>query len=74
MQIYFYILGNLDGFHLGTWMDFTWELGWISLGNLDGFCLGTWLIFYSSSIYIYKKKETQHVASLQMINNHYFST
>jgi len=45
MQIYFYKFGNLADFYLGTWLVFTWELGWILLGNLDGFCLGTWLIF-----------------------------
>ncbi len=45
MQIYFYPLGNLDDFCLGTWTIFAWELGRISLGNLDDFCLGTWTIF-----------------------------
>ena len=45
MQIYFYPFGNLDDFHLGTWLVFTWELGRILLGNLDEFCLGTWTDF-----------------------------
>ena len=45
MQIYFYLLGNLDDFYLGTWTIFTWELGQISLGNLDDFRLGTWTVF-----------------------------
>ena len=45
MQIYFYLLGNLDGFSLGTWTIFTWELGRFSLGNLDDFYLGTWTVF-----------------------------
>ena len=37
MQIYFYSLGNLDDFYLGTWLIFTWELGSFLLGKLDGF-------------------------------------
>ncbi len=44
MQIYFYLLGNLDDFRLGTWTIFTWELGRFLLGNLDDFYLGTWTI------------------------------
>ena len=50
MQIYLYLLGNLDGFHLGTWTVFTWELGRILLGNLDYFAWELGLFF---TIYLY---------------------
>ena len=73
-------LGNLDGFHLGTWTVFTWELGRILLGNLDGFCLGTWTIllgnldYFSPSICTYhnkkihKKKSAEKSADQHKIN------
>ena len=64
MQIYFYLLGNLDGFCLGTWTIFTWELGRFSLGNLDGFYLGTWtIIFHTTYWYDYKKRDAMHCVS-----------
>ena len=72
-----FLLGNLDGFCLGTWTDFTWELGRFSLGNLDGFHLGTWTVFtwelgqlfFTLHIGTLQKKETQCIASLQMVTN-----
>ena len=47
-------LGNLDGFHLGTWTVFTWELG---------------QLFFTLPIGTLQKKETQCIASLQIVTN-----
>ena len=64
-----FLLGNLDGFCLGTWTIFAWELGRFSLGNLDCFHLGTWPIIFHTTYWYTTKKETQCIASLQMVTN-----
>lgn len=69
MQIYFYLLGNLDGFYLGTWLIFAWELGRILLGNLDGFHLGTWtIIFHTTYWYTTKKRDAMYCVSTMFVN------
>ena len=71
MQIYFYLLGNLDDFRLGTWTIFTWELGRISLGNLDDFHLGTWtIIFHTTYWYDYKKKRRNALRLYNVCKSH----
>ena len=32
-QVFSHLFGNLACFHLGTWLDFAWELGLILMGN-----------------------------------------
>ena len=76
MQIYFYPLGNLDDFYLGTWTIFTWEFGRFSLGNLDGFYLGTWTVFtwelgqlfFTLPIGTLKKRDAMHCVSTVFVN------